>query len=110
MTREICTGGDTPTISSIIAALVNTTPILVVPKPLVCITVKVVPKLVEHNAAPAAKACSGEAFASDSRTYDKPIGRAIPVAATPAERARLAFNDLNEVLSPPVSGQYDLPA
>lgn len=65
--ESMCTGGDIPTTSSIIAALVRTTPILVVLKPLVCMTVKVVPKLVEHNAAPAAKACSGVAFASDSR-------------------------------------------
>ena len=46
----MCIGGDIPTRSSIIAALVRTTPILVVLKPLACMTVKVVPKLVERNA------------------------------------------------------------
>lgn len=104
----MCTGGVIPTTSSIIAALVRTTPILVVLKPLDCMTVKVVPKLVEHNAAPAAKACNDVAFASNSRIYDNPIGRAIPVTATPEERARLAFKDLNEVVSPPGLGQYTL--
>ena len=45
-----------PTTSSIIAALVSTTPNLVDDSPLDARTVKVVPKLVEHKAAPAAKA------------------------------------------------------
>jgi hypothetical protein len=44
-----------PITSSIIAALVSTTPSLDFIKPLEPSTVNVVPKLVEHNAAPAAK-------------------------------------------------------
>ena len=50
-----------PTTSSIIAALVRTTPRREAERPLEPRTVNVVPKLVEHNAAPAAKACSGVA-------------------------------------------------
>jgi hypothetical protein len=50
-----------PTTSSIIAALVRTTPRREAERPLEPRTVNVVPRLVEHNAAPAAKACSGVA-------------------------------------------------
>lgn len=45
-----------PTTSSIIAALVRTTPRREVASPLELRTVNVVPRLVEHSAAPAAKA------------------------------------------------------
>jgi hypothetical protein len=45
-----------PTTSSIIAALVRTVPSLVPVRPLALRMVNVVPKLVEHNAAPAANA------------------------------------------------------
>src|SRR5690349_11530185 len=50
-----------PTTSSIMAALERTTPSLVWDSPLEARTVKVVPRLVEHNAAPAAKAWRGVA-------------------------------------------------
>jgi hypothetical protein len=45
-----------PTTSSIMAALVRTVPSRVFVRPLVPRMVKVVPRLVEHSAAPAAKA------------------------------------------------------
>lgn len=83
------------------AALVNTTPILVLFKPLVCMTVKVVPKLVEHNAAPAAKACSGEAFTSTIKTKENAIGNTIPVSATRDERKKLALRLRKDVVKPP---------
>ena len=46
-----------PITSSIMAALVSTTPKRVVVSPLVLRIVKVVPRLVEHKAAPAENAC-----------------------------------------------------
>jgi len=46
-----------PTISSIMAALLSTTPSRLDDKPLERRMANVVPKLVEHNAAPAAKHC-----------------------------------------------------
>jgi hypothetical protein len=97
-----------PTTSSIIAALVNTTPSLEDVSPLEASTVKVVPKLVEHNAAPAAKACTGVAFKRPCRVYESPIGNAMPVRATADERSRLAFSDWNDDESPPNPVSFDV--
>lgn len=90
-----------PTTSSIIAALVRTTPRREVERPLEPRTVKVVPKEVEQSAAPAAKACNGEALRRPCREYDSPIGTAMPVKAIQVESSRLALSDGNEVCSPP---------
>jgi hypothetical protein len=86
------------------AALVKTTPSLVVDRPLVPRMVNVVPRLVEQRAAPAAKACSRDALNMDFKAKDKPMGRRMPVTATPDERPILAFSDLNEVAKPPTLG------
>jgi hypothetical protein len=90
-----------PTKSSIIAALVRTTPNLVVVSPLDASTVKVVPRLVEHNAAPAAKACDGVASRSPWREKERAMGTRIPVMATANERRRLALSEVKEVDRPP---------
>jgi hypothetical protein len=90
-----------PTTSSIMAALVRTTPSLEVESPLEARTVKVVPRLVEHSAAPAAKACTGVAFRRPCSVYERPMGTAIPVRATAEERSKLALSDLKEVERPP---------
>lgn len=63
--------------------------------------VKVVPRLVEHRAAPEAKACKGVAPSRDCRRNESPIGIAIPVSATPVERPKFAFNALKDVARPP---------
>jgi hypothetical protein len=84
------------------AALVNTTPKRVDERPLVPKIVKVVPRLVEQRAAPAANACSDEAPTRDCSKNENPIGTAIPVRATPDERTILAFKVLNDVASPPI--------
>jgi hypothetical protein len=91
-----------PTTSSIIAALLNTVPSLVLDNPLVLRIVKVVPRLVEQSAAPAAKAWSGVALERDCRTNERAMGKLIPVMATAVERKRLAFRERKFVSSPPV--------
>lgn len=90
-----------PTTSSIIAALVKTTPSLLFISPLDPRTVNVVPRLVEHSAAPAANACRGVAPVRLCRTKESPNGKATPVTATHEESHRLAFNDRREVERPP---------
>jgi hypothetical protein len=90
-----------PTTSSIIAAVVKTVPRRVADKPLVLRTVKVVPRLVEHSAAPAAKACTGVAPTSVRRTKERAMGKAIPVIATATERNKLAFREEKLVSRPP---------
>lgn len=90
-----------PTTSSSIAAEVSTTPSLVVVRPVVPRTVKVVPKLVEHKAAPAANACRGVAPANPWRANDRPIGTQIPVSATAIDRVMLALRDWKDVERPP---------
>jgi hypothetical protein len=90
-----------PTTSSIIAALVSTTPSLLFVRALVFRTVKVVPKLVEHRAAPAANAWRDVAFARRKRENESPIGKQMPVAATAMERKRLAFSADIDVERPP---------
>jgi hypothetical protein len=82
-----------PTTSSIIAALVRTTPSRDDASPLEARTAKVVPRLVEHSAAPAAKACTGMALRSPWSVYERPMGTAMPVRATPDESSRLALRD-----------------
>jgi hypothetical protein len=84
------------------AALERTTPRRVVARPLVLRIVKVVPREVEHRAAPAAKAWSGVAEARAWRGKERAMGRVIPVMATAMERKRLALRDLKEVESPPL--------
>jgi hypothetical protein len=91
-----------PTTSSIIAALVKTTPRRVAESPLVPRIVNVVPRLVEQSAAPAEKACNGVALSIDMTAKEKPIGSRIPVVATIEDKPRLALRDLNDVDSPPV--------
>lgn len=90
-----------PTTSSIIAALVNITPKRVVVSPLVRSKVNVVPKLVEHNAAPAAKHWSRDALAKHLRRKDSPMGIQILVVTTIVERMKFALSDPNEVDNPP---------
>jgi hypothetical protein len=92
-----------PTTSSIIAALVSMTPNRVSVKPLALSTVKVVPRLVEHSAAPAANACKGDASSSFWRVKDRAIGSSIPVTATAIERKRFALRAENDVHRPPVA-------
>jgi hypothetical protein len=94
-----------PTTSSIMAALVKTTPSREDDNPLAASTVKVVPRLVEQSAAPAAKAWRGVAPRSPRREKESAIGRAMPVTATAEERRRLALRDLKEVERPPGEGQ-----
>jgi hypothetical protein len=63
--------------------------------------VKVVPRLVEQRAAPAANDWSGVAFTRLSRAKERPIGTAIPVTATETHRRKFAFMAANDVESPP---------
>lgn len=90
-----------PTTSSIIAALVRITPSLLSVSPEVVRTVNVVPSEVEHNAAPAAKACKGVMLNRPCNTNERAIGAHIPVTATTVERKRFAFRVFTEVLNPP---------
>jgi hypothetical protein len=87
--------------SSIIAALVRTTPNRELESPLDASTVKVVPRLVEQRAAPAAKACRGVASKRLGRENESAIGTPIPVRATADERLRFALRDWKEVDKPP---------
>ena len=93
-----------PATSSSIAALVSTTPRRVVVSLLERKTAKVVPRLVEQRAAPAAKHCRAEASVNGLRTKERAMGAAMPVSATPRERNMLAFKDLKEVRRPPAIG------
>lgn len=93
-----------PSTSSSIAALVRTTPRRVAVSLLERRTAKVVPRLVEQRAAPAAKHCRVEASVNDLRMKESAMGAEIPVSATPSERATLAFKELKEVRRPPVIG------
>ena len=92
-----------PTTSSIIAALVSTTPKRLSVSPLVARTVNVVPKDVEHSAAPAANACTGESGRRPRRTKEMPIGAAIPVRATAEDKKRFAFKAFKLLEMPPES-------
>lgn len=91
-----------PTTSSIMAAEVRTTPSRVEPRPLVPSRVNVVPRLVEHSAAPAAKAWTGEASAMDVRTNERPMGARMPVRATAMDKSRFALRAAKDVDNPPV--------
>lgn len=88
--------------SSSIAAVVRTVPRRVVVKPLVLSTVNVVPRLVEHSAAPAANACSGVDAVSLRSVKDNAMGKQMPVAATAMDIYILAFTAAKEVEMPPV--------
>jgi hypothetical protein len=91
-----------PTISSIIAALDSTTPRRLAPSPLVERIVNVVPRDVEHSAAPAANACTGVVpWTKAGRAKDSPMGAEIPTSATSEERWRLLFRAFRSVDSPP---------
>ena len=90
-----------PITSSIIAALVSITPSLLFVRAHVFRTVKVVPKLVEHRAAPAANAWRDVAFARRKRENERPIGKQMPVAAMAMERKTLAFSADKDVERPP---------
>ena len=92
-----------PTTSSIIAALVSTTPKRLSVRPLVARTVNVVPSDVEQSAAPAANACTGESGRSPRRTKDRPMGAAMPVRATADDRKRLAFKAFKLLEIPPTA-------
>lgn len=97
-----------PTTSSIIAALVNTTPKRLSVRPLVARTVKVVPSDVEHSAAPAANACTGESGRSPRRTKDRLMGAAMPVRATAEDKNRLAFKAFKLLEMPPANMSADV--
>jgi len=90
-----------PTTSSIIAALDSTTPRRLSVRPLVARTVKVVPSDVEHSAAPAAKACTGDTGRRPRRTKERPMGAAMPVRATAEDKKRFAFKALRLLEMPP---------
>jgi hypothetical protein len=90
-----------PTTSSIMAALVSTTPRRLSVRPLVARTVNVVPSDVEQSAAPAAKACTGDSGKRPRRTKERPMGTAMPVRATAEERKRFALRDLRLLEMPP---------
>lgn len=92
-----------PTMSSIMAALVSTTPKRLSVSPLVESTVNVVPSDVEHSAAPAAKACTGESGKRPRRTKERPMGAAIPVRATAEDKNRFALRAFRLLEMPPVS-------
>lgn len=62
-----------------------------------------VPRLVEHNAAPAAKAWRGVAGVRERREKERVIGRAIPVIATEVDRNKFFFKAMKFVSRPPVS-------
>ena len=93
-----------PKTSSIIAAVVRTTPKRVFVKSLVVRMVKVVPRLVEQSADPAANACSAVALTSPLRQNERAIGMLIPVKATAVDIMRLALTAEKEVDRPPVKG------
>jgi hypothetical protein len=92
-----------PTMSSIMAALVRTTPRRLSVRPLVARTVKVVPSDVEHSAAPAANACTGESGNMPRRTKEIPMGAAIPVRATAEDKKRFALRDFRLLEMPPAN-------
>jgi hypothetical protein len=91
-----------PMTSSIIAALVRITPSRLSVNPLVDRIVKVVPREVEHSAAPAANAWSGVALRRERSTKERAIGAETPIAATRLERARLERRTLRFVERPPM--------
>lgn len=64
-------------------------------------TVKVVPKLVEQSAAPAAKAWSCVAPTRACSVKERAIGTLMPVMATAMDSSRLAFRDAKDVERPP---------
>lgn len=83
------------------AAHVKTTPRRLCLRPLIFNTVNVVPRLVEHNDAPAAKDCRGVACERLISTKDIPIGAITPVRARNVDSIKLAFIARKSVESPP---------
>lgn len=67
----------------------------------------VVPRLVEHSAAPAAKAWSGVVVGrrAGRTAKERAMGRAMPVRATAVERGRFARREGGEVERPPGMGE-----
>lgn len=79
----------------------STTPSLELISPVERSTANVVPRLVEHKAAPAAKDWRGVASLSFWSTNESPTGALMPVRAMHEDRKRLALSALKEVESPP---------
>ena len=77
-------------------------------RPLVARTVNVVPRDVEHSAAPAANACTGESGRRPRRTNEMPIGAAIPVRATAEDKKRFAFKAFKLLEMPPNDMSVDV--
>lgn len=95
-----------PTMSSRIAADRRTIPILVFRRSGELLNderiANVVPREVEHNAAPAVKPCKGVApNAKTKQMSDRPIGAKIPTRATLIDKTIFAFNRTNLVDNPP---------
>lgn len=67
----------------------------------------VVPRLVEQSEAPAVNACNWLAFVSSRKENDKAIGKQMPVAATPIDRATFALTAVKDVEMPPMKREYD---
>jgi hypothetical protein len=87
------------------AAFIKIVPSRLVVRPVDSKTVNVVPRLVEHNAAPAAKACRGLAEHNSSNTKEVPIGRLIPVTATAIDRVAFSLKAAKELERPPSACQ-----
>jgi hypothetical protein len=90
-----------PTTSSNMAELVGTTPRRLWVRPLIFRTANVVPRLIEHSAAPAANACRGVAPTSPVSMNETLISAPIPVNATKTERKTFDFMALKLVDSLP---------
>nr|ODN91216.1 hypothetical protein L203_01419 [Cryptococcus depauperatus CBS 7841] len=74
-----------------------------VQRPLEPKTVKVVPRLVEQSAAPAAKHWMDVAWMRSRRMKDSPMGKPISAVATPIERYIFALSELSDVDKPPLA-------
>lgn len=90
-----------PATSSSMAALDKITPSRLLSSPLVRRMVNVVPRDVEHNAAPEANAWTGVAFTNFSKMNDRPMGVATPIRATVPEKWMFAHNVSKSVDRPP---------
>ncbi len=88
------------TTSSSMAARDDTTPKRLVTSPLELNKIKVVPRLVDQRAAPAANAWRGVAFAMPIKGKDRPIGRRMPVEATATESSKSVLSGETDVDRP----------
>lgn len=104
---DITSTRTSPTTSSNMVALVRTVPILVWISPVVPRIVNVVPKLVEHRAAPAVNACRGVAITRARRENENAIGSPTPVKAMAVESSRFAFREAYDVERPPIHRQSE---